>query len=556
VTTVDFYAAFNKPDRPTPQPLRAVPAGDAQPYAAAALAREAQTVATAANGTRNHTLNTAAYNLGQLVAAGHLDRAVVEHELSAAAHAAGLDPAETRNTIRSGLNGAADSPRHPPPRQDTPTWPAKTSDPFASHTSSASGTGTRGAGTAASAAASTSPASPMATHGPSQTPAHGATRPDPDPTADDAALVAANAERARLYRLGEEVERQRAQRAARRLLDAEDAAASFRAPPWRSTLTDELNIPDEPVAYSVDKVLPTGGNVLLTAQFKAGKTTLVNQLARSLADRSPFLGRFDVHAGGRIALWNYEVDDRQYRRWLRDVGIRDTDRVTLLNLRGYRVPVTVDYVEDWVVKWLQDHEIETWVVDPFARAFTGNGKSENDNTEVGAFLDTLDVIKNRAGVSDLILPTHTGRAEFEAGEERARGATRLDDWADVRWFLTKDDDDVRYFRAMGRDVDVPEEKLTFDEHSRSLILGGGDRAWERRRRLEDAVVRAVQEQPGLTLRTLRPAVRDAGGKGRNDVIDEAVDGAVRGRRIVESERPGKGGGHLYYPAGTMIGNVS
>jgi hypothetical protein len=353
--------------------------------------------------------------------------------------------------------------------------------------------------------------------------------PDPvkDPAAQQAAELAARA-------LAEELLRMRARRSATRILDAEDAARTFREPPYRPTLTEELALPEEPVAYTIDQVLPAGGNVLLTAQYKTGKTTLVNALARSLADRRPFLGRFDVaDLPGRVALWNYEVDERQYRRWLREVGFVDTDRVCVLHLRGYRLPLSVPHVEDWVVCWLEEHKVALWVVDPFARAFVGAGRSENDNTEVGAFLDTLDVIQNRAGVSDLVLPTHTGRAEVEAGDERARGATRLDDWADVRWFLTKDDNDERYFRATGRDVDVAEEKLGFDPVTRALTLGGWDRRTERRRRVSDAIVAFVEAHPGCTVRDLEKGLgmnKELVSQARHEALAARVIKVVEGRR--------------------------
>jgi len=61
-----------------------------EPYAAAALRREAGLVRGAAPGTRNRALNRAAYCLGQLVASGVLERGVVEAELAGAALAAGL----------------------------------------------------------------------------------------------------------------------------------------------------------------------------------------------------------------------------------------------------------------------------------------------------------------------------------------------------------------------------------------------------------------------------------------------------------------------------------
>jgi hypothetical protein len=255
-------------------------------------------------------------------------------------------------------------------------------------------------------------------------------------------------------------------------------------------------------------------------------------------------------------MFNYEVDDHQYRRWLRESNIHNTDAISILNLRGYRLPAVVPRVEDWIVNWLQEHEIKVWVVDPFARAFVGSGTSENDNTEVGRFLDTLDVIKERAGVTDLILPTHTGRAEFEQGEERARGATRLDDWADVRWFLTKDDDDTRFFRATGRDVDIPEQKLSFNESDRSLRIGGGDRAWEKKRAGENRVVDHVTANPGCSTRSIYAALRQGGLKGKDGVLQGHIDSAVFGHRIVL--RPGEtnGAANRYYPLeATVIGGA-
>jgi hypothetical protein len=72
-------------------------------YASAALAAEADRVARAPVGTRNDTLNRAAFGLGRLVGAGLLDPALVTDELAAAARWAGLGRAETMRTIRSGL---------------------------------------------------------------------------------------------------------------------------------------------------------------------------------------------------------------------------------------------------------------------------------------------------------------------------------------------------------------------------------------------------------------------------------------------------------------------
>ena len=80
-------------------------------YATAALREETRLVATARPGTRNDTLNRAAFNLGQLVAAGMLPAPVVISGLAAAAETAGLPAAEARRTITSGLAAGSRRPR-------------------------------------------------------------------------------------------------------------------------------------------------------------------------------------------------------------------------------------------------------------------------------------------------------------------------------------------------------------------------------------------------------------------------------------------------------------
>jgi hypothetical protein len=80
-------------------------------YAMAALRAETERVASARAGTRNDTLNRAAFSLGQLVAAGLLPPVPVITGLIGAAQAAGLSSAEAERTVRSGLAGGARKPR-------------------------------------------------------------------------------------------------------------------------------------------------------------------------------------------------------------------------------------------------------------------------------------------------------------------------------------------------------------------------------------------------------------------------------------------------------------
>jgi hypothetical protein len=98
---------------PAIQPRVALPPAVARRsgYGPAALEREAEHVATAPKGQRNHALNRAAFNLGQLIAAGHLTEAEVTAELAHAATRAGLGATEATRTIASGLQAGQQHPR-------------------------------------------------------------------------------------------------------------------------------------------------------------------------------------------------------------------------------------------------------------------------------------------------------------------------------------------------------------------------------------------------------------------------------------------------------------
>ena len=80
-------------------------------YGRQALVAGCGRVLLAQEGERNHTLNCAAFSLGQLVASGALDARAVANSLVAAALGCGLGEAEARRTIASGLRGGLAQPR-------------------------------------------------------------------------------------------------------------------------------------------------------------------------------------------------------------------------------------------------------------------------------------------------------------------------------------------------------------------------------------------------------------------------------------------------------------
>lgn len=114
------FDLVSETSEPAPTPPRAAPAPrpdniGARERAAfeAALEAEVRNVATAGEGQRNHTLNTAAFCLAQMVASGWGARQEVETALTEAAFAVGLRQPEIGKTIRSGINSGMAKPRPP-----------------------------------------------------------------------------------------------------------------------------------------------------------------------------------------------------------------------------------------------------------------------------------------------------------------------------------------------------------------------------------------------------------------------------------------------------------
>lgn len=99
----------------------------AQRYAENALAGEVDNVRTAAEGTRNDTLNRAAWKMGRLVDAGNLDAQHVIDTLSAAAASIGLGPREIAQTVARAVQDGTGPNQYQP---TTSIAPVQSDDPL------------------------------------------------------------------------------------------------------------------------------------------------------------------------------------------------------------------------------------------------------------------------------------------------------------------------------------------------------------------------------------------------------------------------------------------
>lgn len=322
------------------------------------------------------------------------------------------------------------------------------------------------------------------------------------------------------------------QREVKRLADAMERKDDAK-PVWR-TLTEQLQQPLEEQLYAVEELLPLGGNALFAGRYKAGKTTINGQLIKSWADNVPFMGTFEVHPDPdrpNVTIFNYEMSEDQFQRWLTEVGVINTDRVNVVHLRGITLPLAIADVRDTIAAQLAACKTGLWIVDPASRAFTGAG-SITDNSDVATWLGHLDEVKLKAGVRDLVLNIHMGHAAStgEAATERAIGAQAWSAWADALWFLNFDKQGHRQFWASGRDVELEKQYIHYDETNRSVLLlpnaPAKDDEDKKDDLLREKIIYIVQHCDGASQADIMRELRSLGIKGRDEAKREAVTSLV------------------------------
>jgi hypothetical protein len=253
---------------------------------------------------------------------------------------------------------------------------------------------------------------------------------------------------------------------------------------------------------------------VLAAQFKAGNTTLVGNLSRSLVDGDDWLNKHGVSPiSGTVAVLDFEMGADQLDNWLRDQRIRNDDRVRVEALRGRAAAFDL-LDERRRAKWaelLRQHGAGYLVVDCLRPILDALGLDEH--RDAGRFFVAFDQLLTDAGIDDALVVHHMGHFG-----ERSRGDSRIRDWPDVEWRLVRQDDEpgsARYISAHGRDVDVVDSELLYDSTSRHLTVVGGSR--------RDAAIRAA-------LRDVTAVLEESGEPLTGRAIELALAGSEHPRR--------------------------
>ncbi|MDV7135408.1 AAA family ATPase [Williamsia muralis] len=263
------------------------------------------------------------------------------------------------------------------------------------------------------------------------------------------------------------------------------AAEGWKPPTPSAEIVVELakNLP--PVEYVVEDLAPKGSNVLLVAEAKAGKTTLVMNLVTAMVQGEKFLGRYAVDAvpeGSSITYLNFELDEAMALGWLRAM-LLDADpagfkrRLFVDHWKGYTLPLPADHVEDYIVEQLLERGSKVLVIDPYGAAIN---HEENNNDDIRAWTNAIDRIARRAELAIVIIAAHSGSTSVGASEPRVRGGYRLEDWMSVKWSYTHGGeinelppDNMRYLSARGRDVAVPQFAVDYEPSTRRLNVAAG-----------------------------------------------------------------------------------
>ncbi|MFC4903451.1 AAA family ATPase [Kocuria oceani] len=329
-----------------------------------------------------------------------------------------------------------------------------------------------------------------------------------------------------------EMERLHVRAEAKRRLDAQECDAQAIPAPVR--LDEFLAVPDEETAYRVEQLWPTGGRVMLAAQYKAGKTTLMGNLLRALVDGDDFLGEFSTAPVRDVVLIDNELDPRTVRRWLRAQGIRNQAAVRVLPIRG-KVS-SFDLLDEATRSAWADviRGADVVILDCLRPVLDALGLDENH--DAGRFLVAFDALISEAGAEEAALVHHMGH-----NGERSRGDSRILDWPDATWKLVREDSEdpssPRYFSAFGRDVEHPETALQFDELSRHLSMGAGSRKDAKAEgALTDVLALLDRTSGGLSGRAIKDALLGESDWSRQQIEDAIKLGRKR-REIFAQQGP-------------------
>jgi hypothetical protein len=200
------------------------------------------------------------------------------------------------------------------------------------------------------------------------------------------------------------------------------AAVTFDPLPIENLATLLARVDGAPTPkYLVRPVIAEGEYGMFAAEFKAGKTWAMADLAVSTASGTPWFGIFDVETPGPVLLFAGEGGPRKIARRFRAVcRSRGVDPATLPIRVCMRVPhLTSEAAMALVADEIERHQPVLVIVDPLYLA--ARGARGSDLYEMGAHLEAIQVICQRHGCA-LLISHHWNKTGEGKGAKRMSGA--------------------------------------------------------------------------------------------------------------------------------------
>jgi len=318
-----------------------------------------------------------------------------------------------------------------------------------------------------------------------------------------------------------------------------------------------LEIPDPEELYVIDPIWPSSANVLIVAEKKTGKTTMMLNLIRALVDGEPFLGSMPVTSRGhkRILFMNYEMVIDTIKNWIKKQGIKNIDGLLFWQLKGQRVRLWEESIAQAMAQFCQEQDVWCIVIDTQILSMRGLVSDENAAMEVADYQQALDFLKVISGVESVVLLHHMNREK-----KGARGSSRIEDWPDAIWYLRKEADGtrtleldmIRYYDS--RDA-LPEKLvLGFDRDHDRLIWDGASAVSTKEVAEDIEVLKAIIRSHAFkdrwpTRNELRNKGLISGDSGHKTQVVERLE---RQGLIVEFEMPRAAGQQGRSPKGMRV----
>ena len=196
--------------------------------------------------------------------------------------------------------------------------------------------------------------------------------------------------------------------------------------PQLISLDDALANPPKVPDELIEGVLRCGHKMLLTGCSKAGKSTLLMELAVSLSEGWQWLG-FNCRKT-KVLYVNLEIDpascihrfveiyDALSRRF--HLTPHHTKDVVIWNLRGHAIPL--DKLVPKLIRKIYNQGFGAVIIDPIYKVITGD---ENNASEMGQFCNQFDKLCQAAGCAAIYCHHHSKGAQgYKKAMDRASGS--------------------------------------------------------------------------------------------------------------------------------------